>query len=81
MRNSSMIEALRSLEGYGYQIAYVLLQDEQLAVRAASQALKELCVDARFSRASPQERKALMKRSAVKQAIALKRQTFQAVRS
>lgn len=80
MEESRIIEALRSIELYGYHIAYYLLQDEQLSARAAANALKELHRDRRFARASLEERKLLAKRAVMKQAIKLKRREKQIVR-
>ncbi|MDQ0058748.1 hypothetical protein [Paenibacillus harenae] len=41
-------DVLKQYEVYGYQIAYYLLENEQLAAQAATQALLELLQDEQF---------------------------------
>lgn len=70
------LEALRALEIYGYQAAYYILQDQQLAVEATSAALIELAIgECRFTGESPERQRELMKRAIMKASLGVKRKT------
>lgn len=67
------VETLKKLETYGYQIAFYLLQNEDLAIEAMKTALIELSMDDVFFRKSLAVQQQIMKRTSINKSIAVKK--------
>ncbi|QMV39919.1 hypothetical protein [Cohnella cholangitidis] len=67
----SKIEVLRSLEVYGYQIAYLILQDENLAIDATKAGLIEVGLNDDIYQESPERQRAFFKKTIIKKSIEL----------
>ncbi|MCI3920070.1 hypothetical protein MO973_07490 [Paenibacillus sp. TRM 82003] len=67
------LDALRSVEGYGYQVAYYLLGDERLSTEATSEALVRLGASSAFYEADADERREAMKRAVMRASLAVRR--------
>lgn len=67
----SKIEVLRSLEVYGYQIAYSILQDEDLAIDATKAGLIEVGLNDDIYQESPEHQRAFFKKTIIKKSIEL----------
>jgi len=65
-----LIEALRALEPFCYQVVYYLLTDERRAEAAAREALLEAARSAGFAKLPPAERRQVIKRCAIRHALA-----------
>ncbi|WP_204603932.1 hypothetical protein [Cohnella boryungensis] len=63
---------LRQYENYGYQIAYYLLENEALAIKAATQALLELFKADKFFHQPLSFQKQLMKKVFIKHSLLTK---------
>lgn len=63
------VDILRSLELEAYRMAYYLLEAEEPACEAAKRALLRLHGEAELARATPEERRALLKRFVMREAI------------
>ena len=66
------IEALRKLETYGYQLAYYILQDEDLAIEATKMVLLVLAEVDEFYNMPVVAQRDLMKKSAIRQSMVIK---------
>ncbi|WP_438350867.1 hypothetical protein ACP8HI_09605 [Paenibacillus sp. FA6] len=66
------IEALRRLETYGYQLAYYILQDEDLAMDATKMTLLALAQVDEFYNMPAAVQRDLMKKSAIRQSMVIK---------
>lgn len=66
------IEALRKLETYGYQLAYYILQDEDLAIEATKMVLLVLAEVDEFYNMPVAAQRDLMKKSAIRQSMVIK---------
>lgn len=63
------VDILRSLELEAYRMAYYLLEAEEPACEAAKRALLALHGAQELARATPEERRALLKRFVMREAI------------
>ncbi|MDG0793728.1 hypothetical protein OMP38_25025 [Cohnella ginsengisoli] len=63
------IEMLRSLELEAYRMAYYLLEAEEPACEAAKRALLALCGAREFAKATQEERRRLLKRFVMREAV------------
>lgn len=63
---------LKQYEVYGYQVAYYLLENEQLATQAATQALLELLQDEQFFNQPETYQKQITKQVFMKQSLLAK---------
>lgn len=70
------IEILKKHETYGYQIAFYLLQNEDLAIEAMKMALIELSMDDAFFRKSLTVQQQIMKRTSMNKSIEVKQKSF-----
>jgi len=68
-----VVQTLRSLEEFGYSIAYFILQDEELAIRAAKAALLEAGRDRKLAGKPDSELRARFGRLAMRKALETKR--------
>lgn len=66
-------DVLKQFEAYGYQVAYYLLEDEALAMQAATKALIELLNDDEFFRETLLHQKQKTKRIFIKHSLLIKR--------
>lgn len=66
------VETLKRLETYGYQIAFYILQNEDLAIEAIKTALIELSMDDTFFRKTLTDQLQIMKRTSMNKSIAVK---------
>jgi hypothetical protein len=62
-------EFLRTLETYAYQVAYYVLDDEDLAIDATKNALLELSRDGHFFTQSPTTQDVILRKTVMKQSI------------
>lgn len=65
-------DVLKQYEVYGYQVAYYLLENEQLAAQAATQALLELFQDEQFFNQPQSYQKQKTKQVFMKQSLRTK---------
>lgn len=65
-------DVLKQYEVYGYQVAYYLLENEQLAAQAATQALIELSQDEQFFKQPEPCQKQRTKQVFMKQSLLVK---------
>lgn len=65
-------EILKQYEGYSYQVAYYLLEDESLAMQAAAGALSQLLRDDAFFTDDPYDQKQKTKQASMKQSLLTK---------
>lgn len=72
MSLNEQIEALKSLEGYGYSIAHYLLMDEQAAIEATKAALLEVSRSALFFAESNHAQQLALKKVIMREAIHVK---------
>jgi len=66
------VEVLRRLETYGYQVAYYILQDEELAMEATKIVLLALAQEDKLYNLPVSVQRDLMKRKIIKQSMLLK---------
>ncbi|WP_152619436.1 hypothetical protein [Cohnella kolymensis] len=66
------VKILKKLETHGYQIAFYILQNEDLAIEAIKTALIELSMDDTFFRKSQTVQQQIMKRTCMYKSIAVK---------
>ncbi|MGM0884923.1 MAG: hypothetical protein ACQEXQ_28260 [Bacillota bacterium] len=69
-------DVLKQYEVYGYQVAYYLLENEQLAAQAATQALIELLQDEQFFNQPEACQKQRTKQVFMKQSLLAKMSVF-----
>ncbi|AJS58174.1 hypothetical protein [Paenibacillus sp. IHBB 10380] len=69
------IEALRRLETYGYQVAYYILQDEDLAMDATKMTLLALAQEDRFYNMPLVVQRAKMRKMIIRESIVIKRKS------
>lgn len=70
------VEILKKLETHGYQIAFYILQNEDLAIEAMKTALVELNMDVTFFRKSLTVQQQIMKRTSLNKSIAVKQKSL-----
>ncbi|HEY2494013.1 MAG TPA: hypothetical protein VGI33_14040 [Paenibacillus sp.] len=69
------IEALRKLETYGYQVAYYILQDEDLAIDATKTTLLALAQEDEFYNTSVTAQRDKMRKMIIRESIVIKRKS------
>lgn len=67
---------LKQYESYGYSVAFYLLEDEQLAVKASVQALLELLGDEDFFHRTHDHQKQQTKRVFIKHSLQVRSTNF-----
>ncbi|OAB42415.1 hypothetical protein PGLA_12130 [Paenibacillus glacialis] len=72
------IEVLRRLETYGYQVAYYILKDENLAIDATKTALLALVQEENLNNMPMSVQRDLMKKVIIKQSMVLKYEVLSA---
>lgn len=72
MNLTEKIETLKSLESYGYSIAYYLLMDEQLAIEATKAALLEVSRTSLFFAAHSHVQQLELKKVIMREALHVK---------
>ncbi|OAB41109.1 hypothetical protein PBAT_21340 [Paenibacillus antarcticus] len=72
------VEVLRRLETYGYQVAYYILQDEDLAMDATKIVLLALAQEDTLYNLPVAVQRDLMKKKIIKQSILLKYEVLSA---
>jgi len=72
------VEVLRRLETYGYQVAYYILQDEDLAMDATKIVLLALAQEDELYNLPVSVQRDLMKRKIMKQSMLLKYEVLSA---
>ncbi len=72
------VEVLRRLETYGYQVAYYILQDEDLAMDATKIVLLALAQEDKLYNLPMSVQRDLMKKRIIKQSMLLKYEVLSA---
>jgi hypothetical protein len=75
------VDILRGFETFGYQVAFYLLEDEELAVKATQSALLEQCLNDDFFTQPFAIQQLLIKKTVIKSALRVKHQSLPPVTS
>jgi hypothetical protein len=78
---NTKVDILRGFETFGYQVAFYLLEDGELAVKATQSALLEQSLNDDFFTKPFAIQQQLIKKTVMKSAIRVKQQSFPPVNS